>query len=413
MIEVRPFSPESDFDAVQRIWIECGWLDAGADKSVVEATREFLSAGPAWVGLLDGEAESIAATMDARIRYLDTELPLSAVTAVTTSRRVRKQGFGRAVTARALREAAASGYAVAALGIFDQGYYDGLGFGTGPYDRLLSVDPSDIAVRGRHRIPIRLGKNDFAEMHAALLARYKKHGAVNILSPAFTRLAVEEPKLGFGLGYREGGELSHFLWAEPKDEHGPYEIYALVYRSFDQLVELFSLIQSLGDQVYAIALREHPWVQLQDILRKPFRRRRQTRNSDFEVRHRAAAYRQYRILDLAACLGTVRSEAPGLDFRLELEDPLDGIPGRPESWISLKGNYRVHLGQGSEVEKLSSGRGDLPAVKCSVAALTRLWMGAASAEWLRAIGRIDCDPELCEELDRAFSVPEPAADLDF
>ena len=66
------------------------------------------------------------------------------VTAVTTSRIARKQGFARVMTARQLAEAAENGAEVAALGMFDQGFYDQVGFGTGGYEHSIRFDPARI-----------------------------------------------------------------------------------------------------------------------------------------------------------------------------------------------------------------------------------------------------------------------------
>ena len=51
---------------------------------------------------------------------------------------------------------AADGAALSMLGIFDQGYYDRLDFGTGSYDHRVAVQPRDLRVRLPKRAPCRL-----------------------------------------------------------------------------------------------------------------------------------------------------------------------------------------------------------------------------------------------------------------
>jgi len=50
--------------------------------------------------------------------------------------------------------------------------------------------------------------------------------------------------------------MSHFIWGEMKNGHGPYEITARAYQNDQQLMELLALIRSLGDQVNSIKMLE-------------------------------------------------------------------------------------------------------------------------------------------------------------
>ena len=75
---------------------------------------------------------------------------------------------------------------------------------------------------------------------------------------------------GFGLGYYDGKDLSHFFWCEAKGENGPYQIVGMAYRNGDELLELLALIKAFGDQVSSVQLMEPPEVQLQSLLKQPF-----------------------------------------------------------------------------------------------------------------------------------------------
>ena len=140
---IRPYDPENDLDAARRIWTECGWLQ----KEKFDAFDDFLSGAIGLVGELNGEAEALVLNFPGTIRHLRTDLPLCVVGAVTTSRVARKQGLAGRVTAQAIaRDAAASGRGalVATLGMFEQGYYNRLGFGTLDYDHYFSFDPATL-----------------------------------------------------------------------------------------------------------------------------------------------------------------------------------------------------------------------------------------------------------------------------
>ena len=65
------------------------------------------------------------------MRYLDETLPFSCITGVTTSRVARKLGLAGKLTAVAVAHEAADGAAVVGLGMFEQGFYNRLGFGNG------------------------------------------------------------------------------------------------------------------------------------------------------------------------------------------------------------------------------------------------------------------------------------------
>ena len=48
-----------------------------------------------------------------------------------------------------VRQPVAEGALVAGLGMFDQGYYDKLGFGSGAYSHRVAFDPARLSVKAR------------------------------------------------------------------------------------------------------------------------------------------------------------------------------------------------------------------------------------------------------------------------
>jgi len=139
-LEYRNYDPEKDKNAVHRIWRETGWLEKGKE----EPLDLFVECGRTLVADLDGEAECLVVSAPGTIRYLDEELPFSCITGVTTSRIARKQGLASGLTARTVAADAAEGALVSGLGMFEQGYYDQLGFGSGGYEHWVGFDPSSL-----------------------------------------------------------------------------------------------------------------------------------------------------------------------------------------------------------------------------------------------------------------------------
>ena len=109
------------------------------------------------------------------------DVSMSAVAAVTTSHIGRKLGFASTLTARAVAAGAIDGAAVAALGMFEQGFYDRFGFATASYDHRSSFDPQSLGVSHvPYRTPVRLGVDDAADMAGALRNRLRHHGGVTL-----------------------------------------------------------------------------------------------------------------------------------------------------------------------------------------------------------------------------------------
>jgi len=153
----RRYDAERDHKAAHRIWRETGWV---TDDNGVKILDAELDCARGWVADLSGEAECLVLTMPGTVRHLADDLPAAFVTAVTTSRIARKQGFARRLTAQAIAADVADGALVSALGMFEQGFYDHLGFGTGSYVHRVGFDPTTLKVDGTTRPPRRLTEDD-------------------------------------------------------------------------------------------------------------------------------------------------------------------------------------------------------------------------------------------------------------
>ena len=323
--------------------------------------------------------------------------------------------MAKRLTARAVAQDAAAGALVAGLNMFEQGYYDQLGFGTLAYKIGITFDPALLKVKAKFRPPRRLsGKRDYAAAHQARVSRRRAHGAVNFTSPDFTRADMMGSNKNFGLGYHDGpkGALSHYIWCCPQHiGSGPYYIGWLIFQTDEQFLELLALIKTLGDQVRCVHVNEPPGIQLQDFIEYPIRQHQLTEKTRFESRTHAFAGDQARICDLPGCLAQTRLPMGELRFNLELSDPITPCLGKKEPWRGIGGNYVVTLGPSSGAE---AGVSDsLPALAASVGAFTRLWLGVRPASGLAVSDDLAGPPELLEALDWVFRLPPASFDWGF
>lgn len=403
---IVPYSAERDLVHVQRIWTETGWASSDEHRAAMEP---FFAAGTAEVGMLDGEAEAATHRSPGVIRYQEVDLPLCAITAVTTSRVARRNGFASRLTANALAAGAAEGAAVAALGMFEQGFYDRFGFGTAGYQVLASFDPASLRVDAPYRRPVRLGPEDWAEVHQALRTRKRVHGGIALDPPGLIRAELAWESEPFVLGYRTGGELTHFVGGSTKGESGPYSIHMVAYRTGEQLLELLRLLSELGDQVATISMPEPAEIQLQDLLAKPLRARMERLRSEHEVGFRAVAWWQFRILDVGAAVAARSWPGDPVEFNLRLRDPLLDLPA--SSWDGIGGDFVVRIADLSSAE--AGRRADLPTLDASVGAFSRCWFGVKPASGLALTDDLAGPPELLAALDGALAVGPPVAALSF
>ena len=409
-MEIRDYDHERDLDAVKQIWREVGW----GDDEGVKALDEFLPTTDTVVFDIDGTAECSVISVNGSIRIIDTDVPLGVVAGVTTSRVARRLGAARALTARTLANQADAGMAVSALGMFDQGFYDTVGYGTGTYVNRIVFDPAKIDTGRSFRPPKRLTADDLDAMYTAMRNRARGHGGCSLDALMLFRSEWRWMDNPFALGYYDGpGEtLSHFFMGAAEGERGPYEIVFIAYQNVDQLIELLSLIGALGDQVQAIGMHEPAEIQMRDFLREPFRTRRMTQKSKFESYHATAAYWQARILDVARCIDATHLDAPSTSFNLTLSDPVvDHLPEGENEWTGVAGDYVVTLGEESNAER---GRSEsLPTLTASVGAFTRAWLGVRAPTSLAYTDALSGDVELLAELDRTLRMPAPATGWDF
>ena len=255
---IRPFEFERDNELVDRILLEVGWRRPQEPDARREARAAFHRAADAFVAELAGAPECFVSTMHGDYSYRGTTLAFTGVTGVVTSRVARKQGLASATTARALAAAAERGSVIAGLGIFDQGFYDKLGFGTGGYDHYLKIDPATLMVPYCTRVAARLTPEDASEVHQARLRRRRTHGSVSLYAEQVTRLNSFHSPTDFGLGFRDdAGVLTHHVWIHTEDAgRGPYRILWTAYSTIAEYMDLLGLLRNLGDQVYLVWLAE-------------------------------------------------------------------------------------------------------------------------------------------------------------
>lgn len=404
--DIRPFDRVGDMAAVKRIWREVGWVDRQTDHYL----DDFLAVGQTLVGTIDGVAECSVHIVDGTMRLQTVDLPLCAVTAVTTSRIARGRSFARRITAAQLRAGYDHGAAVAALGMFDQGFYDQLGFGSGAYEHRIAFDPATLKVSSRVPTPQRLDVEDYERMHAAMVHRHKAHGAVSLHPAQMMRAEFGWIEGGFGLGYGTGATLTHFLFFEPKNENGPYTVSHMVYQNDDQLLELLGLLKSLADQVYSVRLIEPPGIQMMALLDRPFRHRAITAKSDFAARQWAMSWWQTRILDVPRCVSAFAGRGAAVKFQLVLEDPvaehLDD-----NGWQGVAGRYVVELGEQSSARL--GEQAELPTLSCTVNTFTRLLWGVSSPSALKVTDGLQAPASLLVQLDAMLQLPTPYTGWDF
>lgn len=401
---LRPYDPDRDRDAVGRIWQEIGWI-SGAEHQLVALDR-FLSLARATVAEIDGEAELSVTTADATLRHGTVDLSMCAVSSVTASRIARRGGLASIMTARAMAVDAEAGFQTAALGVFDQGYYDRLGFGTGAYQRRWRLDPQALRVPRPEGQPVRLTIDDAEEMHANRLATARHHGACAVTDPGFTAAEARWESSTFGLGFRDdAGRLTHHLWIDTDDaESGPYRVAWMGYENGAQLRELFGLIRTLADQVVQFDVPEPPGVQVQHLVDRPFRALT-AGTAKQQPGGRQHASWQCRMLDVTSAVGATSFAGPDARFVVELDDPVERHLADRDGWRGVAGRYVVRFGAESSAEPGDDS--SLPVLRCGIGTFTRLWLGVAPATGLSVTDELDAPESLLEQLDTTITVRDP------
>ena len=410
MTTIRDYDRERDRNAALRILREVGWIEEGKEKQADLS----IDAGRAMIAEVDGSPECLVTTAPGALRYLDRDLSFSAVTGVTTSRVARKRGLAARVTSALIAQDAADGVAVCGLGMFEQGYYDRLGFGSGPYEHTIRCDPARLKVEPSGRAPRRLGVEDWEEVHASRLRRSRSHGSLSLTPAALTHSDMLWTKNGFGLGYSDApdGTLTHLIWCGTQNvERGPYRVHCMAFQTDAQFLELLGAIKALGDQVRLVSLQEPPGIQMQDLVEEPFKQRQISEKSSFAAGIRASAWWQMRICDLAECLSHTHLATGEVSFNLSLSDPIEAYQPKGSSWAGVSGDYVVHLGRDSSAEPGQSA--SLPTLTASVNAFTRLWLGVRPASGLSVTDDLSGPDDLLATLDRVLLLPQPHVEWDY
>lgn len=410
MYKIREFDPKKDSRAAHRIWREIAWIDNSEQERYLDI---FLSEGRTLVAELGKSAECLVASKSGILRYLKEDLNLSVVASVGTSRIARKQGLATKLTAKIIAEDAEAGALVSTLGIFEQGFYNLLGYGMGGYEHWISFDPADLQIEAKIRPPKRLSKDDWKIIHASLHNRQRRHGGCSLIPECVSQAELGWTKDGFGLGYLDesDGNLTHFFYGSIKGEHGPLVIRVMAFQNFQQFMELMALIKTFGDQIRLVKVREPAGIQMQDLIRYPFRPRIATEKSKYEHTNRASAYWQTRICDLKACLAATHLTTRTIRFNMELSDPIEKLLDPDSKWKGCGGKYTITLGSESKAD--SGFEKGLPVLKADIGAFTRLWMGVGPATGLAATDNLAGPEELLETLDEVLCLPAPHPDWDY
>ncbi len=402
-MNLRPYDPAVDRAAVIDIWHDCNWLDRTDEKSVAEIDPWF-AAARTYVAEFKGRAESVVTIHEGTLRYGAREMPLAGVTGVATSFIGRKEGLAARLTAFAVAENAH--LPVAGLGFFEQGFYDRFGFGTGPYENHIRFDPAHLKVGKKARAPVRITADDWEAVHESRLRTPRRHGAQTITAAAYTRMRMRKPPKGFGLGYRaKDGRITHHLWVREREGHaGPLHMHWIAYENSEQFLEILALLKRMGDQIRTVAMREPPGMQLQDLIRHPFRDGTARRDSRHKTGVEAFAHWQIRMNDIEACLAATKLSCRPLSFNLRLTDPVtDHLRGG--RWKGAGGRYVVTLARKSSAKRGTDR--SLPTLAASVNAFTRLWLGVLPATTLAMTEDLSGPAELLSRLDDAIVLPVP------
>ena len=404
--EVRDYQSD-DLPAVTRMWREVGWIDDSDLQAA--ALSHLMSYGVTRVGVIDGEAECLVHRTPGAIRYDRQDLSLCAITAVTTSPIARNLGLATRLTAEAVAAGAVEGAAVAALGMFEQGFYNRFGMGTLAYLHHVSFDPAKLRADPPRRRPIRVTRDDWTEVAGLMGRRSRRHGGVTLDPPEVMRAELawtEEPYLG--LGFRaDDGRLTACVIGTNPGEHGPFKVGVLAYEDDDDLRDVLGLLRSLAAQVQRVSMVEPAGIQLQDLMDTPIRGS-EPDDPAHRPWHTAMAWYQLRILDLGVCVAARSWTGDEVAFDLVLTDPLNdaGV-----AWPGLAGDHSVTIARTSTVA--SSHRGGLPVLRASVSAFSRLWFGVRPATGLAVTDDLVGPPELLGALDQALLLPPPLPELSF
>ncbi len=410
---IRDYQTDTDLEPLFNLLREIHWVDK---EDSMQDLDKFLKSGRTIIGSVNGSLECLTGSYTGSMRYLAEDIPLSAVTYVATGLAVRRRGLAKRLTANLLANDALDGASLAMLGVFDQGFYDKIGFGSGAYQFNVRCDLGDMrTVKPVKKLPpaIRLTHNDAHSMHSAMLKRKRGHGSCNIFTHSFTEYECKSTKNSFGLGYKDtNGQLTHFLFGEIEDEDGPLFVTMMAWQTQEQLIELLSLLSTLGDQICIANFVQPRDIQIQDLLTRPLKNYETRGNDKYSTGISAISEWQVRILNLQDCMSKTHIPNKSYEFNLLLKDPISAQLSQELHWQGLGGEWTVGIGRESYAKRGFSDK--LPNVKASIGAFTRLWIGSATASGLSVTDDLSAEPCVIEKLDELFSqIPMPMREWGF
>lgn len=411
-IAVVPYQPEAHETATLRNWKEIAWIDPDAKEKDTQVVARCLREWRTLIGLYNGSPEASSSWTPATIRIGTEDLSLCAITGVTTSRYARVEGLASRVTVAALQSGAQAGMAVAALGCFDQGFYNRFGFGNGPYIHVLRFDPATLRVDRLSRAPDRLDPEETGECHQARLRRFRMHGGVNIAAPIQTELDLFDSDNPLGVGFRnETGDLTHHMWLSGKDrENGPLSVGGASVSEPEQWLELLGYLRSLSSDIRLIRMPQPPGLQLSDVIHQPFRNMEVRFRGEYQMRFNMLPYYQLRILDLEAAIAALHIPGPERDLSVRISDPV--AADFDSEWPGTSGDYRLTIGSPCRIQRMERPVSD-PDIRAGIGAFSRWWAGILPASSLVLTDEFHADPATCALLDRRPAMPSPLPDWDF
>ena len=406
---IRDVNTKNDRRHLHRIWHEVGWIKPDTYKYM----DNWIDNSSGLVAELNGQPECYVTSIRGDFKYQNSHLPFSCISGVTTSLIARKQNLAGKTTAKKIADDALSGAIICGLGMFEQGYYNQLGFGTGTYEYVIHFSPATLNINIPFGVPERLNIKDLKDIHKSRENRLRKHGSC-VLSEVITKFEISCNAKRFGLGYRnKEGELTHHIWLYGLgSENGPMSVIWMAYQNYDQLMELLALLKSFGDQIMLVRMLEPPGIYLQDFLDKPFYHRELSKDSKYMNQNKALSFWQIRILDLFKCLEATALPISKFAFNLKLIDPIEKFLEEDCEWQGISGEYIITLGTESKCE--SGIDPTLETLETTVNGFTRMWAGVLPASSLKLSEHFITNKGLIQRLDDAFAtLPKPHPDWDF
>ncbi len=405
------YDKEKHLEKCISIWMDAGWLMNGQEK----LANLWFDSADALVGKHVNDVVALGLAHSGTFHHAahSQNISFCAISAITVAFQGRKLGFAGTLTAELLARGAERGEAFAGLGMFEQGFYDRLGFANFPYTRIAEFRPSELMLSGSFSSdPVRLGKENWQDIHQNRINRLRYHGSVN-LPPVITRADMEINKKTFAIGFRnKNGEMTHhYVVRSVKGEHGPMRVIWMAFQTPDQFKDILLSIKSFGDQIDIVSLQEPPGIQFQSLLRKPISSSRQSTGSvERKVGTRTGCWSQGRILDVEKCVNGMKCTGEECSFNLILTDPVEKYLDSSFEWRGCGGEYTIRFSNRSNAE-LGITEG-LPVMQCSVNTFSKLWTGTAKASMLPYTDKITAPSSLLEKLDKTLNLPEPSFDWD-